>query len=569
LETLSLNSVLRPALGLLVWLALWPLAASAGAPAPAGAAKAAPIRLTVVATSDFHGALEPRYAKVLGGREVGGIDVLAAYVQAIREDNPRGVLLLDAGDLYQGTLISAASEGRSVIDFYNAIGYDAAALGNHDFDFGPIGYHSIPSCPEEDPLGVLKERLRQARFPFLSANLLDRRSGQPVDWPNLRPYVILERRGVKVAVVGLSTVDTPLVTHPANVRDLEFRPLLASLRRVLPEVRAKGAGVVIVLAHVGLYVDEKTGAVSGHLAELARSLAPGEVDLILGGHQHVPFGARINSIPVVQSWPNGQALARCDLFVEPRTGRVLAERTVLHEQDFVLRADRDGKPIEFLGRKIRPLRKYAAMLRRFKASIAHLQSIRLGRAAADLANRTGLDSPVGNLVTDAMRAADQSIDIAMYNAGGLRTSIPSGEVTFGRIFEVVPFDNNLVKVTLTGAQVREVLEHGLAATYGVMEVSGLRVVFDPEAPAGQRILSVAGPDGEELELAAFYVVGTNEFVLNGGDGYFTFARGKDIQNTYTLIREVVASYIKAKGTVGPGEGGRYTPRQGPGRAPSP
>jgi len=544
---------------LLLCLLLWASAAGAREPAP--------VRLTIVATSDFHGALEPRFAKILGGREVGGIDILAAYFRAIRRDNPGGVLLLDAGDLYQGTLISAASEGRAVVDFYNAVGYDAAALGNHDFDFGPIGYHSVPTCAEDDPLGVLKERLRQARFPFLSANLLDRRSGQPLDWPNLKPYVIFERRGIRVAVIGLSSVDTPLVTNPANVRDLEFRPLLASLRRVLPEVRQKGASVVIVLAHVGLSVDEKSGAVAGHLAELARSLEPGEVDLILGGHEHVPYVARINGIPVMQSWPNGQSFARCELFVDPRAGKVLQERTVLHEGDFVLRAERDGQPVRFLGRRMLPQTKYVRLLRRFKASIAHLQSIRLGRAAADLANRTGLDSPVGNLVTDAMRAADDSIDIAMYNAGGLRTSIPCGEVTFGRLFEVVPFDNNLVKVTLTGAQVREILEHGLAAQYGVMEVSGLKVVFDPEAPAGQRILAITGPDGVELDLAAFYVVGTNEFVLNGGDGYYTFARGKDIQNTYTLIRELVASYIKAKGTVGPDEGGRYSPRPSGSKAP--
>jgi 5'-nucleotidase len=526
----------------------------------AAAAETAPIRLTVVATSDFHGALEPRHAKVLGGREVGGIDILAAYFRAVRRDNPGGVLLLDGGDLYQGTLISAASEGRSVVDFYNTVGYDAVALGNHDFDYGPVGYHSVPMHPDEDPLGVLRERLRQARYPVLAANVHDRRTGQPVDWPNLRPYTILERRGLKVAVVGLITEDTPLVTHPANVRDLEFRPLLGSLRRVLPEVRKKGAQAVIVLAHVGLSVDEKTGHVSGHLAELAKALEPGEVDLIIGGHVHAPFADRVHGVPVMQSWPYGIAFTRCDLFLDRKTGKVLGDRTRLHEPDFVLRAERDGRPVRFLGRTIQPVKKYAQMLQQFRQSIAHLQRIELGRATADLAHQTGLDSPLGNLVTDAMRAADASIDIAMYNAGGIRTSIPSGVVTFGRVYEVVPFDNNLVKVTLTGAQIREILEHGLSAPYGIMEVSGLRVVFDPEAPAGRRIVSVVSTDGRELDPQGFYVVGTNEFVFNGGDGYFTFARGRNVQNTHTLIRELVATYIKTKGTVRPERGGRYTPR---------
>ncbi len=529
-----------------------------GAQAAGGSEARPPVRLTIVGTNDFHGALEARHAKVVGGREVGGMAFIAAYMAALRADNPDGMILLDGGDLYQGTLLSAASEGRSVIAFYNDLGYAAAAVGNHDFDFGPPGYHSIPDGADEDPLGVLKERIRQARFPFLAANIIDRTTGKPPAWKNLAPFTIVERQGVRIGVIGLTTVDTPLVTHPANVRGLEFRPLLSSLRRTLPAVKAAGASVVILVVHAGVEVDEKTGEVHGPVAELVKALEPGEVDLVIGGHTHLPYADRIAGVPVLQAWANGLAFTRAELFVDRSTGRIIPDRTVIHDPTFYFHAERDDKPIRFLGKKIRPVRRFARKLKVVRRSVAHLQRIRLGRSVRELANRTELDSPVGNLVTDAIRAADPEIEIAMYNSGGLRTSIPKGIVTFGRVYEVVPFDNSLVKVTLSGAQIREILEHGLAAPYGVMEISGLRVEIDRDGKKGERCLRIHTEDGP-LDDDRLYVVGTNEFVVNGGDGYFTFSHGRNVEYTHTLIRELVARYIKRQGTVAPDMGGRYRP----------
>ncbi len=526
-----------------------------------GADLAPPIRLTFCGMNDFHGALEARHARVVGGRQVGGIDIIAAYIKALRRANPGGLLLADAGDLYQGTLLSAASEGAAVVEFYNELGFDAVAVGNHDFDFGPKGYHSTPNTPDEDALGVLKERVKQARFPFLAANIYVRETGKPLALKNLKPYTIVERKGVKIALVGLTSEDTPLTTHPANVRSLEFKPMLQELQRVLPEVRKAGATVVILLVHAGVGVHEESGDLHGPVAELARSLKPGEVDLILSGHWHLPVAGEVNGIPILQTWSSGLSFARADLLVDPESKRVMADRVNLHDSTFFFRSDRDGRPLMFAGRTIKPVPRFVRKLRRFRKSIAHLQSIRLGRADANLVHKQDLDSSVGNLVTDAMRASDDAIDVAMYNSGGLRTNIPKGVITFGRIYEVVPFDNNLVKVSLTGTQVREVLEHGLSGPYGVMEISGLKVVFDPDRPPGKRCLSILTSDGKEVEDRKVYVVATNEFVLNGGDGYFTFARGKNIQNTYTLIRELLARYIKTKGTVHPDTGGRYSPRK--------
>ena len=541
----------------LIWLLVFLAGDSARG---AEAAPAPPVRLVIVGTSDFHGALEHSHAKVVGGRQVGGIDIIGAYIQALRATHPGGVVLLDAGDLYQGTLLSAASEGRAVIEFYNDMGYDAAVVGNHEFDFGRVGYHSTPSSRDDDPLGVIKARIAEAKFPFLAANIFDRATKQPVKWKNLSGYAILQRKGIKIGVIGMTSPDTPLITHPANVRTLVFKPMLPTLRALLPKVRKAGATVVIVVVHAGIGVDEKSGQATGPVADLARALKPGEVDLIISGHHHLPFADRVNQIPVIQPWAKGIAFVRADLVVDLANGRVLQDHVVLHENTFFFRTDRNGQPPTYAGQVIRPLACYVKKLKKFKRSIAHLERIRLGRATETMKCNTPLDSPVGNLVTDAMRAMDESIDVAMYNSGGIRASIPKGVITFGHVYEAVPFDNNLVKLTLTGAQIREVVEHGLAGTYGVMEVSGLEVTFDPDAPQGRRCVSIIiTRTGKELDDKKLYTVATNEFVFNGGDGYYAFSRGTNVQNTHTLIRELVARYIKEKGTVTPEKGGRYKP----------
>ncbi len=528
---------------------------------PAGADPAtrpAAIKLTVIGTNDFHGALDARRGKMVDGREIGGMDYIAAYFNAVRRDNPHGLLILDGGDLYQGTLLSAASEGRAVIEFYNDLKYAASSIGNHDFDFGPVGYRSTPSKPGEDPLGVIKKRIKQAHFPFLGANLFDRATGKPPDWPGFAQYTIIERKGIKIGIIGLLAVDTGLTTHPANVKGLEFRPLLPSLRRVLPQVRKKGATVIVVVAHSGLKLDEKTGLVKGPLADLIHQLKPHEVDLIVGGHNHIPYTGIVSGVVVLQSWAHGVSFGRAELFVDEKTHRVIPGKTRVYDNTFYLHKNEDGSDLEFMGVRIEPVKSFTNKLHAFAHAVAHLERIRLGRSACELPNQTKLDSPVGNLVTDAMRASDPEIAIAMYNSGGLRTFIPAGVVTFGRIYEVVPFDNSLVKVTLSGKQIREILEHGLSASYGIMEISGLKVEFDPDRKPGQRCVSITTENGP-LEDDRLYVVGTNEFLINGGDGYYTFAHGRDVKFTHNLIRELVAQYIKHKGTVQPEMGGRYRP----------
>lgn len=516
---------------------------------PLASAGARAVWITVVGTADFHGGLEAKRLKEQGRRQVGGIDIIAAYLQAVRESNPAGSIFLDAGDLYQGSLISAANEGRAVIEFYNEIGYDAVAVGNHDFDFGPVGYHSVPQAPGEDPLGAIKARIAQARFPFLAANMVEAASGRMPAWKNLHPYVVLERRGVKIGVIGLISEQTPLITNPVNVRSLRFLPLLEAARRNLARVRQLGAGVTILVVHAGIERDAASGRAVGPVADLARALRPGEVDLILSGHAHRAFSDWVNGIPVMQTPAKGVAFVRADLQVDVASGQVRRCQVKLTPNTFYFRSRPDGRPPRYLGRSIQPVAHYKKRLAEYKKTIAHLERIHLGRALRDMPNQTRLDSPVGNLVTDAMRAFRPDIDIAMYNSGGLRAPIRRGVITYGKLYEVVPFDNYIVVVPMTAGEIRAVIEHGLSGPYGVMEISGLRVGFDGEAPAGQRCRSLVGSDGRELVSGRTYLVATNDFVFRGGDGYDLHVEGKRVEKTHRLVREVVAAYIKNRNVI--------------------
>ena len=231
----------RPWLGVLCAASVWSAAyGCASRPGPA-------FTLSIVGTNDLHGGVME-----MNGR--GGLALLDGYLsnlRAVRQKDGGAVLLLDAGDLYQGTLESNLNEGAVVTDAYNAIGYQAAAIGNHEFDYGPVGAAAIPHAPGDDPRGALKARLLQARFPFLVANLVDGATGMPISLPNVSPSVMLTINGVRVGVVGLLTEPAMSYTTAANVEGLLVTPLVKALVDEAKALRGRGASIVIALAHAG------------------------------------------------------------------------------------------------------------------------------------------------------------------------------------------------------------------------------------------------------------------------------------------------------------------------------
>jgi 2',3'-cyclic-nucleotide 2'-phosphodiesterase (5'-nucleotidase family) len=438
--------------------------------------------LRIIATNDFHGALEPR-PDASGVRRGGAAYVATALDRARRECLPGcETILLDAGDLFQGTLASNLSYGRPVVEYYNRMGYAASALGNHEFDWG---------------VDTLRARMHQATFGIFGANVRDT-AGRDVKWiPN---DTIVTRGRTKIGIIGVSTVNTPTTTRAANVVGLRFddpAPIVDSIGRVL---RRRGANFVIVIAHAGATCGrDGAGACSGEIIDLARKLKT-KVDAIVSGHTHTLVNTEVNGIPIVQARSSGRALDILDLPLGPDVGRA-----VRHEVR------------ELAVDTIKPLPSIASIVRRAVARVGPLVKRRVATIPVTLA-RQGPQYPLGNLIADAQRWAGKG-DVAIMNNGGIRTELRAGAATYGSLFEIQPFGNTLYSLTMTGAQLRGLLEEMLSKSPVDDHVSGLTIRYDPSRPEGSRIVSATLADGTPLSDTRDYNVIMNDFLATGGEGY--------------------------------------------------
>ncbi|HWW60853.1 MAG TPA: bifunctional UDP-sugar hydrolase/5'-nucleotidase, partial [Thermoanaerobaculia bacterium] len=253
-----------------------------------------PVHVVIIGTTDVHGWFNGHTEVPKGGGDplqYGGLATFASYIDALRAENPNRVILVDSGDMFQGTLESNLFEGEAVVRGYNDIGYTAAAVGNHEFDFGPVGPDSVPRKPGDDPLGALKRNAAMAHFPFLSANMTEKATGRVPSWA--RPYAIVDVAGARIGIIGLSTPDTPNVTTPVNVASLDFGDPVETVIRYAKELRANRADAVIVIAHIGgrcTNLDDPHSLEScdreQEVMRLLNALPPGTIDAFFAGHTH-------------------------------------------------------------------------------------------------------------------------------------------------------------------------------------------------------------------------------------------------------------------------------------------
>ncbi|MBI5711092.1 MAG: 5'-nucleotidase C-terminal domain-containing protein [Candidatus Eisenbacteria bacterium] len=471
--------------------------------------------LRVLETTDFHGAILPNARERRSNRPIGGSAVLAAHVARLRAENPEGTLLVDGGDCWQGTMISNIQFGRPVVEQMNAMGYVAQAIGNHDFDW---------------TVDTLRARIREMRFAALGANLVERKTDRMPRWA--RADTVVARRGVRVGVLGLCYRETPTVTLPANVAALRFADDSATAARAVPRLRRQGrAQVVVEVGHIPAESDSLRRAVGGDLPRLARGVKG--VDAWFGGHSHNQVLDEIGGAPVVIAGALGQVVGVCDLVVDPVRARVV---------------EHDAWLVTTYGDEIAPDSAMAGRVARWNAAVAPLAATPVGRNARPLTRNRGGESTLGDLVTDAMRAAVHA-DVALQNSGGLRADLPAGPVTRGAVYEVMPFDNTIVTMKLTGAELRRSFEEGLR--FGrVTQQSGLRFSYDTGRPELQRLVQITRADGAPLEDAKLYVVAVNNFMAGGGDNYDTLARGRDRVETALTVRDALERFIAAKSAGG-------------------
>src|SRR5690625_2870627 len=428
--------------------------------------------IVILHNNDLHGRIDGIEED---GQPRGSIARMAGMANVIRAMYPGRVLWFDGGDTTHGTTVANLFYGASVIDTYNAVGIDAMAAGNHDYNYG----HD-----------VLLMRANQAEFPIFAGNAIYTRSGESF----LPSHTFFEVDGLRIAVFGFSPVTTPVTTHPKNVEDLTFRDPLEVAAELVPKLREQ-ADLVFAVNHIGY--DE----------DIALAVAVPGIDLIIGGHSHtqLDYPVKVADTVIAQAHEYGRYLGFVKLTIED--GKVVA-------YDGQLLPTTADMPVDL---------EVQALVDSWEDRLSDLLDQHLGFTTVHLdGERTDSrtrETNLGNLVADTMRIALDA-DIALTNGGGIRASIPEGAISLRDAYTVLPFDNTLAGIEASGSAIIEALEHGVSQYPvdwgGFLQVSGVSFSFNPNNPPGERVLrdSIL-VNGEPIDPERIYRVATNDFLAAG------------------------------------------------------
>ncbi len=471
---------------------------------------AEPQYVTVLHFNDSHGELLPFEQD---GESVGGIARMATMVDQTRRWNqPHGVatLLLNAGDVLQGTPLSTVFHGEPDFLCLNLMDLDGMTIGNHEFDFG------------QDNLAKL---MKLTQFPVLSANVCYANTDRL-----LAPSLIKQTLGTEeVIIFGLTTPETTITTHPRNVRGLKFADPIATARQIIEQYRGQ-VDFFIAVTHLGKEAD----------IQLAQAVP--EIDVIVGGHSHdaLERPMKVGNTLICQAGSRGIYLGQVDMLVE--------DGDIIKWRGFLRPVDGSNLPHPAVAAVVEH---YASRLGRdLEQVIATAQVTLNGKREAVRSHETNL----GNLLTDIAREYAQA-DVALLNGGGIRDSISRGPVAIKDVLKVLPFGNQLATVDLTGQQLLAVLEFDAALPRpagGFLQVSGLNLVID-----GDKVSEVT-VGGKPLQPDKTYRVATNDFLLAGGDGYSMLARGQNATYVGSTLSSIVIDALKARGQVTAAVEGRIT-----------
>jgi 5'-nucleotidase len=449
----------------------------------------------------------------------GGLARVSTLRKQIMEKSPNTLFLL-SGDTISPSVESLTYKGAQMIDAWNAVGLDYSVFGNHEFDFGPE---------------VLLERMKESRFGWLGANVIDKKTGKT--FAGTPPYVIREFEGVKVGIIGLVLPETKTTSRPGP--DVEFLSPCAVARVLVPEMRSRGANVVIGLTHLTMREDK----------ELARCA---DFDVIIGGHEHTLLESLSGRTPIFKMTSDAREMARIQLNIYAGSGKL---ESIDWEAIPVTSDIADDPTFSIITRK------YEKLLRELDERVGRTE---VALDVRDEPSRSE-ETNIGNFITDAFRQ-QTGADVAIMNGGSIRadTVIDAGDLTRRDVLSILPFPNPVVKLEVTGATLRAALEHGVSRSREdkqpgrFPQVSGLRFAFDARRPAGSRVTEVT-INGQPLDDRKTYTLATTSFLaVEGGDDY------KMLQNQRFLIKpeqgerapEILRKAIAAVKSIAPRTDGR-------------
>lgn len=485
-----------------------------GAKASTVKAASSDVTIDIVSMNDFHGALEESAKKDNNGNVIAmqGADIMAGKYDAIKANNPAGTILVSAGDMSQGTPISNVLYGKPVMEMMNTMGTQLMAIGNHEFDWG---------------IDKLNEMKSEANFPFLSCNIYDKTTGKRASFAT--PYTIIPNQGVNIAFIGVTTPETAITTMPSITSNLEFRDPATEVNSLISEVKGKGADLIVVVGHIGA-TQASDGSITGEAANLANKLSSSDVCAIISGHTHTQVAGTVNNIPIVQGYYNGRGLGHVTIVYNTTTKKVESS-TPKYEDAY--------KTYSTITKDTAVANIVAAA----KTEVGPKFDVVLGTAAANMINDSNNESAVGDWVTDSMTKA-VGAQFGFETAGDLRCDIQKGNVTVGDIYTLLPWDNFVYTMKLTGAQIKNILENGATLKMGMVQVSGLKFKYDSSKPEGSRVFDITDASGKAVDMTKSYTVAVNDYLATGGDNYTDFTKGTDVVDTGLMERDLVIQNLK-------------------------
>ena len=505
------------------------------------------VRVKLLGINDFHGQLSPR---VVGTRPAGGAAVLTSYLKAAAATAQDGALIIHAGDhVGASPPNSALLQDEPSISVLNSLANDACrqvprherlpdwvvanlfarcnvvgTFGNHEFDEGIDEALRLVYGGNHPDGPFLQSPWRGARFPYVSANVVDAASGKPV----LPPYVIRQLdHGVRIGVIGAVLKETPTIVTPTGVAGLQFLDEATAINGYVRKLKQQGVQTIVVTIHQGTRQTSYEGAtdptrqdVTGPIADIVRRLDD-EVDVVISGHAHGFTNALFpnqNGKPMllVQAFSASTAYDDIDLAISRKSGDVVEKSAAI-----VTTWGDQGPGLD-------PDVKVAEIVAAADARVAPLVNRIVGVTNTPLtrAESSAGESALGNLIADAQRAAGASA-FAFMNPGGIRDDLNAGEVTWGELFAIQPFANDLVSMDVTAAQVKTLLEQQWQGqtTPRILKTSGLVYTWDAARPVGDRVISIVDAAGNALDPAATYRITVNSFIAAGGDNFTVLTSG--------------------------------------------
>ena len=503
--------------------------------------------LDIMFTNDIHGGIDrypatfmnPDFPPILGG---GGS--AATYIKGVRKLSKAGTrdnLLIDQGDFFQGHPVGTMSEGRSVITYMNMIGYDFLTIGNHEFDLG------------ED---VLIKTLEMAEFPILSCNIVKKGTNELIDY--VQPYIIIEKLGLRIAVIGVTTTDTEQMSFPDNIKNVDFLPAKEQVQKYVDIVREQDVDLVIVSGHMGLPYnpqpaydarysnpdEEKEERRWGYDAQEIAHEVEG-IDILFGGHMHKGFAKPWEDPEthtlVLQGYAYGSSVGHVTIKIDKDTKTISGyESPAIKEGVLVTMFEDEFIPDEVIGDTILVMQEIAE---------EGMDEI-IGEASMNITKfGMGTQNLIGNLVCEAMLDYTDA-DFAFMNLGGIRDELLSGPISYRNVFNVMPFDNQIALIEVDGKFLKEIIETRVSGSRHGLRTAGIKVVINRKRENFNRISELL-IGGEPWQSDKIYKVATSDFLLQGNAGLALLTKVPESKITrYEQgLRDVIVEYIRENSPV--------------------